>query len=588
VAPALSIRTRALLAVALLVGFYLLALAVAALLLYLPYAEWRYTGHVILKLLAFAFVGAYLILRSLLPRAERFEAPGPRLARPEHPRLFALVDEVARATGQAAPADVHLVPDVNAFVAEVGGTGVGGTGLGLGGVGGSRRRILGVGLPLLEVLSVAELRAVLAHEFGHYVSGDTRLGPWIYRTRAAIARTLKSLAGHSTLLMTPFAWYGAAFLRVTHAVSRAQELVADATAARVAGRETARRALVRIEGGAGAYEAYLANEFAPVLGLGFRPPIVAGFRQFLAAPGVSTAVGALVDHRLTGEPTDPYDTHPGLRDRLAALDGLPDGAPTLAPGPGEDAPATALLADLATAEAALVASFARGRRLEPIAWEAVPATVLPIGWREMAAEGAAVLAGLTPERLPASASDCDALAVQLRPGRRPVPAMRPRGRPVPGASEGTPGGVSPDDALHDEDRMRAARIVGAALALGLLERSGARAEPGGGDAGDASTAVAPAVPRLEAGPGEPVRFFVGAAEIWPFTVLEALRDGSLTADAWRAQCEAAGIVGVDLGGVAPRRTRTAANALVSPTRGESRQPRPPNASTPRGRGLESR
>jgi heat shock protein HtpX len=38
-----------------------------------------------------------------------------------HPQLFAEIDGVARATGQAMPADVYLVPDVNAWVAQRGG-----------------------------------------------------------------------------------------------------------------------------------------------------------------------------------------------------------------------------------------------------------------------------------------------------------------------------------------------------------------------------------------------------------------------------------------------------------------------------------
>ena len=47
-----------------------------------------------------------------------------------------------------------------------------------------------VGLPLLHLVSERGLRAVIAHEFGHYAGGDTKLGPWIHRTRAAIGRTI--------------------------------------------------------------------------------------------------------------------------------------------------------------------------------------------------------------------------------------------------------------------------------------------------------------------------------------------------------------------------------------------------------------
>ena len=68
-------------------------------------------------------------------------------------------------------------------------------------------RVMGIGLPLLRITSVSELEAILAHEFGHYHGGETRLGPWIYKTRAAIVRTLSSL-GERGPLHLPFRWYG--------------------------------------------------------------------------------------------------------------------------------------------------------------------------------------------------------------------------------------------------------------------------------------------------------------------------------------------------------------------------------------------
>ena len=68
---------------------------------------------------------------------------------------------------------------------------------------------MGVGLPLLAGLSVSEFRAVLAHGFGHFYGGDTRLGPWVYKTRSAIVRTIENLVRSGRkLLYCPFLWYG--------------------------------------------------------------------------------------------------------------------------------------------------------------------------------------------------------------------------------------------------------------------------------------------------------------------------------------------------------------------------------------------
>jgi heat shock protein HtpX len=215
-----SLAGRALLALALMIGFYVLAVAIALGLLYVPDAEVVYVNRLDLKIALFCVVGAGVILWSIIPRPDRFSAPGPLLSAASQPRLFAAIQEVASATDQAMPEEVYLVTDLNAWVAQRGGV-----------MGFGSRRVMGLGLPLLQVLSATELRAVLAHEFGHYHGRDTKLGPWIYKTRAAIGRTLEGLAAHSSALQEPFIWYGNLFLRVSHAVSRRQELTADELAA---------------------------------------------------------------------------------------------------------------------------------------------------------------------------------------------------------------------------------------------------------------------------------------------------------------------------------------------------------------------
>jgi hypothetical protein len=81
----LSVRTRALLAVALLVGFYTLAIGIALGLLYIPYAEEHYLNHLTGRLAIFCVVGAFVIVRAIIPRRDKFEPPGPHLL-PADPR----------------------------------------------------------------------------------------------------------------------------------------------------------------------------------------------------------------------------------------------------------------------------------------------------------------------------------------------------------------------------------------------------------------------------------------------------------------------------------------------------------------------
>src|SRR5207237_2757266 len=203
----------ALLAIALTVGFYALALGLMAAMAFVLFRP-RVPGRALL----FCVIGIVVIGVSIVPWPRRFEPPGPLLNPAGQPRLFAELQTVARAVGEAMPAEVYISPEMNAGVLQRG-----------------RRRVMVLGLPLMQALTVNEMRAVLAHEFGHYHGGDTRLGPWIYKTRAAIGRTLQGLAGYSAMLQKPFVWYGNMFLRISHAISRRQELTADQLAAQLYG-----------------------------------------------------------------------------------------------------------------------------------------------------------------------------------------------------------------------------------------------------------------------------------------------------------------------------------------------------------------
>jgi len=238
---------RAVMAIVLMVGFYVLAFGTAALLLGIAYAQVVYLHIRVIKLVLVCVAGAAAILWSLIPRRDTFTAPGPQVDSASEPALFDMLKGVASSADQAMPTEVYIVPDVNAWVAQRGGV------MGIG-----TRRIMGLGLPLLQSVSVEELKAILAHEFGHYHAGDVALGPWIYRTRAAMERTIRQLS--DSVLQVIFLAYGRLFLRVTHAVSRRQEYIADELAARVVGAAPMTSALRKVHATTPAFSAYWQSE----------------------------------------------------------------------------------------------------------------------------------------------------------------------------------------------------------------------------------------------------------------------------------------------------------------------------------------
>jgi Zn-dependent protease with chaperone function len=341
VASGPSLRNRALLAIALTVTFYLLAVAIALGLIVAPIAVWEVSHHGNIWI-AIAMIGAGVaILRAIVPPRDEYEPPGPELRPADHPKLHSLLREVAQNVGEVPADSVYVDLDLNASVLEHKGS-----------------RIMVLGLPLLATLSPDELRAVIAHEYGHYAGGDTRYAGWIWRTRHAVLQAVVALATSDSsfrrnVVRWPFQWYAELFLRITNAISRRQEFAADQLSARAASPETAGSALRRLQALSPLYDGYLHGDLIPMLEAEKRPPIAAGFAAAAAHSNVAPALDEVVKTDIEAQEEDPYASHPTLRERLAAL-GVPiePSAPPPASTTGTD-----LLQDVASLERLLLVEY---------------------------------------------------------------------------------------------------------------------------------------------------------------------------------------------------------------------------------------
>ncbi|MGW4383141.1 M48 family metallopeptidase [Kitasatospora sp. NPDC004531] len=368
--------TRALLAVTLLAGFYLLAAAIVLGLVWLNVELVVNTDHVrpaMIKIWLLSAAVAYPVLRVVfLTRRRRDDShEGLPLTREEQPELWARVDRIAEATGVRGPAEIRLVPQVNAGVYEE-------TKL-LGLIPG--RRHLVIGAPLLIGLTEAELDSVLAHEFGHYANNDVRLAAVTVSGRAAIGHTIATLHSHADqnvadkareiaednayrqargrkvrdqdagsggierYLAKFFTLYAKLYFRVSESISRSQEYAADRHAARIAGRDATASALRRIPVLDSAQSFYL-NCYATIgVDTGLLPlpgQFFGGLDRLLSDPERRAEL-AEMGLDLPDEQPDPYDSHPPIKQRVAAVEALED-TPGL-PGLGADRPALGLLRD---------------------------------------------------------------------------------------------------------------------------------------------------------------------------------------------------------------------------------------------------
>jgi Zn-dependent protease with chaperone function len=390
------VTSRVLIALSLFAGFYLFGLALVIALAGLPWAQLCYSGSIAPSGII-AAVGALYVLWALVPPRSRFTAPGPEISAESEPRLFAFVADVARRSGHPMPHAVYLVRGASAFAT-------------------SRPRfwglrrdpVVGIGLPLFALLAPDELAAVLAHEFGHHVGGDVKLGPWQHRTFVAISAALERLEGSNVFLHLPFYAYGRMYLRLTGAASREQELRADALAARTAGAKALAGALGALEQYSSSWEEYWHGIYVPTVNAGFRPPILEGYRRFLAA----TAPPPLATATPSTAPAE-HDTHPPLHVRLAAL-GVPlqaredgDGSLDLLHDPS--AAETRVLVPL-LADATVIA------RLEPASWDDWGRRLLPAIWRLAMEPRLETLRNVPLSSLPSLLAAGDAWWERLRSG----------------------------------------------------------------------------------------------------------------------------------------------------------------------------
>jgi Zn-dependent protease with chaperone function len=320
---------RAAVAVVLLAGFYVLVAAITAATVVLDYFGVKYGHAGGFKVAALATLGVLAMLRGVfvVGRRQAADQPGVAVTPRDEPELWRTVTELAHQVKTRVPDEIRLVPEVNAAVSED-------TRL-LGLVPG--RRYMYVGIPLMLTLTADELRAVLCHELGHYSGSHTRLGGITYRGRTALIRTIERLQGHA-IIRGAFFLYAKLYLRVSQAVSRRQELEADAAAVAVAGRRPMGEALRKVRGTAAAWDFYLGSYCGLIGPAQARPAdLFAGFYTLLQQPSRQAELAKVVD---SPEERSPYDSHPSLAERLAAIERLPE--PALRHDPR---PALALLAD---------------------------------------------------------------------------------------------------------------------------------------------------------------------------------------------------------------------------------------------------
>jgi Zn-dependent protease with chaperone function len=321
---------RAAISVALLAGFYLLAIALIAGLGWATIWLWQEHPGAAAGKLAFvtiAIAAGLVVAFWKILRARPGEPEGLPLTPDAAPGLWAAAHGIAQQVGTRGPDEIRLIPDVNAAVAEQ--TRM----LGLAG----GRRILYVGLPLLQAFTVAQLSSVLAHELGHYSGSHTKLGALAHRGRMAIVATIVQV-GPSSLAGFVFRGYARLYVLVEQAVSRRMEYEADEFSVRVAGRAAAVSSMRDLAVVEQAWN-FFVNRYVTIgWGAKLAPrDVFGGFDLLLRGRAAE-----LAELRSEGPPQERsrWDSHPPIADRIRAMQAMTDSGVAV-----DERPATTLLGD---------------------------------------------------------------------------------------------------------------------------------------------------------------------------------------------------------------------------------------------------
>jgi Zn-dependent protease with chaperone function len=493
----------ALLSIVMVIASYIFVLLLAAACVYLPYLLLdgsESPGVQTLLLLLFGAVIAATMLWSLIPRRDKFKAPGLLLDPAAQPRLFAELENIAGSLNEPMPSEVYLIGDVNAWVGD------------RGGFFGSRR-VMGLGLPLLSILTVSQFRAVLAHEFAHYYGGDTKLGPWVYKAQASIVRIFQNMGSIGKLartavlglmymaVATVLKWYFQLFLRAISLASRQREYRADELACLVAGRQPLIDGLRAIGGASMVWPMYWRSEVVPVLHVGAVPAIGEGFARFMAAPGIFDQIQKGIARHIDEAKPNPYDTHPPLRNRIEAAKKIPRSVLAHNLAHENSQLARTLLDQPDATELRFMEGAMPDKKpgsLQMITWTEVGTKITIPQWKKFAAEYSSLLAGITAEKLPDQIPNLQKIGDSMRnpPGMLLDPQQRAR---------------------------RAGQLFAVGLALALVDRGWTLiTEPG---------------LHVVRGP---------KGDLNPFLEIDRLSSRKLSADEWLARCRQLDIADVIL------------------------------------------
>ena len=278
-------------------------------------------GRIPVKLVAivaiFTLVSLWAMLKSIFFRRKEGE-PGDKLDLAEHPKLRAVLEEVAGRIGTRSVDNVYMTPTTDVGVFERGGL--------LRQLTGRTERCLVLGAGVLDGFSIGAFKAVLAHEYGHFHNEDTAGGGFALAVRRSVFTMALSLAQGGAAGWYNPAWlfvsgFHKIFLRISQGASRLQEVLADRWAAFAYGAEAFTQGLKHVIERSIRFDVHTQVALSEVIQEKRALANLYRYRVRGKAPE-DAEIEKAVDEAIHAEPS-PYDSHPSPADRFAWVNALP-------------------------------------------------------------------------------------------------------------------------------------------------------------------------------------------------------------------------------------------------------------------------
>ncbi|OHA08240.1 MAG: hypothetical protein A3B37_03340 [Candidatus Sungbacteria bacterium RIFCSPLOWO2_01_FULL_59_16] len=236
--------------------------------LYVTNAERIHLG-ILLGIAIVVFGTAWAILKGFFAGRKR-SVLGTKITREEQPKIWETCDKIAKEIGTKTVDEIYISPQPGIGVHLSGGL--------FSLLIGRTKRTLTIGMPSISSLSVSEMEAILAHEFGHFSNKDTAWNSLTFTMGGALQNSLETIpkpwgggANLSTLIiaLNPALWiltaYRILFSVVTSGFSRMREVFADKTAIALYGYKNFTNGLMRVARNDYVFSSYFVPDMLKML-----------------------------------------------------------------------------------------------------------------------------------------------------------------------------------------------------------------------------------------------------------------------------------------------------------------------------------